>query len=82
MDLRLVHVDLRKYVPRAETLASLFGTVATAGYNAVLIAYEERFPYASDPELAGDGALSTGEIGAIDAAAERCGRSVLVFYWD
>jgi hypothetical protein len=77
MDLCAVHIDLRKYVPRADYLESLFERVEAAGYNAALIAYEERFPYASYPELAGDGALSSAEIAAIDAAAERHGLDVI-----
>jgi hypothetical protein len=71
--LRMAHIDLWSHVLRVDYLETLFGRLAAAGYNAVLLAYRDKFPYTTHPELAAADAYTPADIAQIDAAARRHG---------
>jgi hypothetical protein len=71
LSLRLAQIDLHRHVPRVTYVDALFGRLRAAGYNAVLMAYRDKFPYASCPELAAPDAYTAGEVAEIDALARR-----------
>jgi hexosaminidase len=43
--LRVVHLDLKGSPPKMHFLKSLFPLIAAAGANAVLVEYEDMFPF-------------------------------------
>lgn len=75
--LRMAHIDLWSHVPRVDYLETLFGRLAGAGYNAVLLAYRDKFPYTTHPELAAADAYTPNDIAAIDASARRHGLQIV-----
>lgn len=45
LSLRVVHLDLKGAPPRMHLFKTLFPLIAAAGANAILLEYEDMFPY-------------------------------------
>jgi len=62
LGLRGVHLDLKGAMAPASYWREVIATLGHYKINAVLIEYEDKFPYATHPEIVGPGALSRDEI--------------------
>lgn len=63
--LRGIHLDLKGAMAPAAYWREAIATLAHYKLNAVLVEYEDKFPYASHPEVMGPGALSPDELGEL-----------------
>lgn len=77
LTLRLAQIDLHRHVPTVAYLDILFGRLRAAGYTAVLLAYRDKFPYTTYPELAAPDAYTPEEVAAIDSLALRHGLDIV-----
>lgn len=77
LSLRIAQIDLLQHVPRLDYLDTLFGRMVASGYNAVLLAYRDKFPYTTYPELAAPDAYTPAEIAEIDAMARHHGLEII-----
>jgi len=55
---RAIHLDLKGLTPNLATLKEFIERAARAKYNAVLVEYEDRFPYKCLPDVRGPYALT------------------------
>jgi hexosaminidase len=71
MGLRGIHLDLKGCMPTAEYLCEMLERMALHKINAVLVEYEDKFPYQSYPELRAETSLSLEEIGKFVETAKQ-----------
>ena len=71
--LKIQHLRLCPYTLRTEHIRELFIKFKAAGFNAVMIEYENVFPYTDFPELKSESTYTPEEISAIDSYAEESG---------
>ena len=69
LTLRGVHLDLKGGMAPAAYWREAICRLSRYKINAVLVEYEDKFPYAGHPELAGPGALTREELDALLATA-------------
>jgi len=77
LGLRGIHLDLKGAMPTAEFLERVMRALGDYRINAVLLEYEDKFPYRSHPELVADDALTGAELDRILAVAAGCGIQVI-----
>ncbi|MCZ7644195.1 MAG: beta-N-acetylhexosaminidase [Planctomycetota bacterium] len=70
---RVLHVDLKGLTPDLPSLREIVERAAFHKYSALLVEYEDRFPYACLPELRGPNALTPETLEEFVAYAERNG---------
>jgi hypothetical protein len=75
--LKIAQIDMQSYAPRVEYLATFFARLAAGGYNAVMLAYRDKFPYAWHPPLAASDAYAAADVARIAALARRHGLEVI-----
>lgn len=69
--IRGVHLDLKGLPPTPERLLSLLDLCAALRYNAVLVEWEDTFPWTCDPRLRCETAYTPAQVTAfVDRAAE------------
>ncbi|MCD6289717.1 MAG: beta-N-acetylhexosaminidase [Anaerolineae bacterium] len=71
--LRGIHLDLKGGMAPFSYWREVITTLAHYKINAVLIEYEDKFPYTSHPDIVGPGALTRDEIAQlVELAREHC----------
>ena len=70
---RALHIDLKGCPPTAQRLLSLLKVFAAARYNAVLVEWEDMFPWTVDTRFRCETAYTPAEIKALCTEAERLG---------
>jgi hexosaminidase len=71
--LRGIHLDLKGAMAPFEYWKEAIVTLARFKINAVLVEYEDKFPYTSHPEIVGPGALTVDEVAEmVELAREHC----------
>lgn len=73
---RAVHLDLKGVPPTAGRLAGLLKVIAAARYNAVLVEWEDSFPW-SNAAYRSETAYSPDEVEAFNAAAAALGIEII-----
>ena len=74
---RGVHLDLKGCPPTIERLLSLLKVIAAARYNAVLVEWEDMFPWTVDERFRCETAYSPDEVAQFHAEAKRLGIEVI-----
>ncbi len=69
LELRGIHLDLKGAMAPAAYWQEVIRRLSRFKVNAVLLEYEDKFPYAAHPELAGPGALARAELDELLAIA-------------
>jgi hypothetical protein len=78
--LRVVHLDLKGAPPRMHLFKTLFPLIAAAGANAILLEYEDMFPFEGILKNASaKNAYSREEVRCCDRTA-LCSVALLVFH--
>lgn len=75
--IRALHLDLKGLPPTPERLLSLCPLIATAGYNAVVVEWEDTFPWTVDPHFRSESAYTPDEVRAFVGAAASAGLEVI-----
>ncbi|KPK86217.1 MAG: hypothetical protein AMJ81_01860 [Phycisphaerae bacterium SM23_33] len=75
--IRGVHLDLKGTPPTAGRLMSLLELFAALRYNAVLLEWEDTFPWTVDERFRCETAYTPEDVGRFHAAAERLGIEVI-----
>ncbi|XP_071440710.1 hexosaminidase D-like [Hetaerina americana] len=76
--LRVVHLDLKGAPPKLSYLRALFPLIAAAGANALLIEYEDAFPFHGMlANASSEDAYTEGEIRELLSEAARAGLEVI-----
>ncbi len=75
--IRGVHLDLKGTPPTADRLLRLLEVFAAARYNAVLVEWEDTFPWSVDERFRCETAYTPGEVERFHAAAEKLGIEVI-----
>ena len=73
VDIRGAHLDLKGVPPTSERLLSLLDTFAAARFNAVLVEWEDMFPWTVDTRFRCETAYTPEEVRAFAAKAKRQG---------
>jgi len=68
---RAVHLDLKGVPPTPERLLELPRVVARLGFNALLVEWEDTFPWRANSALRNETAYTLDEVAAFHAAATR-----------
>ncbi len=68
-----VHLDLKGTPPTAARLLTWLEFVRQAGFNAVLVEWEDMFPWTTDTRFRAPYAYSASDVGAFCEAANRAG---------
>jgi hexosaminidase len=76
-EIRAVHLDLKGVPPTADRLVSLLDVFAAARYNAVLVEWEDAFPWQVDKNFRSETAYKSEQVDRFHAAAERLGIAVI-----
>ncbi|MBE6375441.1 MAG: hypothetical protein E7050_03145 [Lentisphaerae bacterium] len=71
MDIKAFHFDMKGMIPKAEFMLKLLPELSRMGYNAVLVEFEDKFPYESLTEIVHPDAWSREEFSSF---RELCGR--------
>ena len=66
-----IHLDLKGVPPTAQRLLSLLDVFAAARYNAVLVEWEDMFPWTCDPRFRSETAYTPDEVTAFLAKAKQ-----------
>jgi hexosaminidase len=74
--IRGVHLDLKGCPPTPERLNSLLKVIAAAGYNAVLVEWEDQFPW-SDKRFRNETAYTPDQVKAFAETAHHLGVEVI-----
>ncbi|XP_054168742.1 hexosaminidase D-like isoform X2 [Oppia nitens] len=76
--LRVVHLDLKGAPPRVSYLARLFPLMASFGANALLLEYEDMFPFSGPlSAIRAENAFSVSDIRTVLRLAEESGLEVI-----
>ncbi|MCC7409477.1 MAG: family 20 glycosylhydrolase [Phycisphaeraceae bacterium] len=75
--IRGVHLDLKGVPPTFERMLDLLGLIAAARHNAVLIEWEDMFPWTVDLRFRCETAYSSEQVTAIHARARELGIEVI-----
>ncbi len=75
--IRAVHLDLKGTPPTFERLLSLLDVFAAGGYNAILIEWEDMFPWRRDPRFRCETAYTTEQVRQFYAAATQKGFEII-----
>jgi len=74
---RAVHLDLKGVPPAPERLVSLLRVLAAARYNAVLVEWEDMFPWSVDERFRCEAAYTREDVARFTAAAGELGLAVI-----
>ena len=74
---KIVQIEMVSYAPQVAYLEQLFPRLAAWGYQAVLLAYRDKFPYTADADLSSRAAYNREDIQRIVEAARRSGLEVI-----
>jgi len=74
---RGIHLDLKGTPPTFERLLDLLKVIAAARYNAVLVEWEDMFPWTVDERFRSETAYSEEEVRQFHAEADRLGLAVI-----
>lgn len=77
LPVRGVHLDLKGTPPTPQRLLRLLEVFAAARYNAVLVEWEDTFPWAVDERFRCETAYTPEQVSAFREAAERLGLEVI-----
>ncbi|NOZ29784.1 MAG: family 20 glycosylhydrolase [Chloroflexi bacterium] len=70
---RGIHLDLKGAMAPFDYWREVIVTLAHYKINALLIEYEDKFPYTGHPDIVGPGALTPGEVAElVELAREHC----------
>lgn len=69
--LRGLHLDLKGLVPTIDRIPMLFRVVAAAGYNMLLIEWEDAFPWTIDRRFRGPAAYSADDVKRLVEVAQH-----------
>jgi hexosaminidase len=72
-----VHLDLKGVPPTVERLVGLMPVFRAAGYNAVLVEWEDMFPWSVDARFRCETAYSHADLQRVYAAAARAGLEII-----
>ncbi|MFO7535250.1 MAG: family 20 glycosylhydrolase [Kiritimatiellia bacterium] len=75
--IRGVHLDLKYHMPNKAGLLNWVKRLPGYGVNALLLEYEDAFPYRRYPFLAGPDAFTPAELRAFLSAARKAGLTVI-----
>jgi hexosaminidase len=75
--IRGVHLDLKGCPPTAERLVSLLKVISAAGYNAVLVEWEDQFPWTVDKRFRNETAYAPDQVKAFAEAAHHLGIEII-----
>lgn len=75
--IRAVHLDLKGLPPTPARLVSLLPLFVAAGYNAILVEWEDAFPWTVDVRFRSETAYSEADVGRFLAEAQRLGLEVI-----
>jgi len=77
MSIRCVHLDLKGLPPTESRLLSLPSVFAAAGYNAILVEWEDAFPWTVDLRLRSETAYSPQIVAGFHARARELGMEII-----
>jgi len=77
LPIRGIHLDLKGTPPTAKRLLELLRVFAAARYNAVLVEWEDAFPWTVDERFRSPTAYSTAEVRAFHQAAADLGLEII-----
>src|SRR3954464_3655187 len=69
--IRGVHLDLKGCPPTAERLVSLLKVISASGYNAVLVEWEDQFPWTVDQRFRNETAYTPEQVKAFAETAHH-----------
>jgi len=75
--LRVVHLDLKGLPPTPDRLLSLLKVFAAARYNAVMVEWEDMFPWTVDERFRCETAYTPEQVDQFHAAAEESGLEII-----
>lgn len=75
--LRILHFDMKGLLPRADFMIKLLPEIAAMGYNALLVEFEDKFPYQLLPEIVHPDAWNREELSAFRDQAEKCNIEII-----
>ena len=75
--MRILHFDMKAMIPKADFMLKLLPEIAKMGYNALLVEFEDKFPYESIPEIVHPDAWNREEFTLFRDTAKKCGISIV-----
>ena len=75
--MRILHFDMKAMIPKADFMLKLLLEIAKMGYNALLVEFEDKFPYESIPEIVHPDAWNREEFTLFRDTAKKCGISIV-----
>ncbi|NQU44212.1 family 20 glycosylhydrolase [bacterium] len=76
-DIRAIHLDLKGVPPTAERLVSLLDVIATARYNAIVVEWEDSFPWTVDERFRSETAYTPDEVRRFHDEAKKRGIEIV-----
>ena len=77
LPIRGIHLDLKGTPPTAERLLTLLDVFAAARYNAILVEWEDAFPWTVDERFRSETCYSRDEVGRFLGKARELGMKVI-----
>lgn len=75
--MRILHFDMKAMIPQADFMLKLLPEIAAMGYNALLVEFEDKFPYQTLPEIVHPDAWSREDFAKFRDTAAKCGISIV-----
>ena len=75
--MRILHFDMKAMIPTAEFMLELLPEISAMGYNALLVEFEDKFPYRNIPEIVHPDAWSREEFALFRSKAQECGIKIV-----
>lgn len=77
LSMRILHFDMKAMIPRAHFMLDLLPEISAMGYNALLVEFEDKFPYQTLPEIVHPDAWNREEFSKFRDTAAKCGISIV-----
>ena len=74
---KAIHLDMKAMIPRADFALELLNILAEQGVNAILLEFEDKFPFETTPAMHHKSAWSKDEFRAFAAHAKKCGIEII-----
>ena len=74
---KAIHFDMKAMIPRADFALELLNILAEQGVNAILLEFEDKFPFETTPAMHHKSAWSKDEFRKFAAHAQKCGIEII-----
>lgn len=77
LELSILHFDMKALIPKANFLINLLPSISSMGYNAILVEFEDKFPYKSIPEIVHPDCWTIKEFTQLKLEAKKCNIQII-----